>query len=841
LRFKARQLLGPVGGVVAGVLWYALAGGGSVRLDVESELPDAYELFEYDDLNTYPFLEVLRPFELYSPVSFPVTSKLVHFRIDPGAHPGVVRIKRLCFEQGPLVRRCFDGAELVPHVRLGHDVTLIPDGHDLIVISKSTDPYINFLPTLHGYSGARIVTSIVIAICAFLLIAFPSLLPWVACAAAVFWSASNWGELVRLTRQTYTAAPLYDYWRIVASIPRYEHFDLSVLWEQHNDHRIIFPEIAMAADSLLFHGRGFLPLGLLFAFQLLTVAIYAWMFRSAADKLSPSLRWFTILLVCGLAAWPGMALFFGHPFLVVWLFLQIGVVTALAALPRSIGISIAGGVVATYSVGSGMLIWPILVLAAIALNLSRRRIAILAISGALFTGLYFAGYHPSTNLHPKLLFEQPVFALKWIAAYLSLPFGYVGAQTGLWSGFTGLGLLLALAIACSRKPRPASVLFLGAALFVAASAVMAAAGRMAPDRVIPSTELDVRFVAQPLWFWLSLLCAVAVTKWNWRIAAPVALLLAALTSATHSWIGSQLPAFQNNQLASLALETGVPDAALISQTLYYEPELVEQQADKLRKRELSVFANGRFQWLGQRAAAVFPRMDATPASGAVTSTTLVEGGMRITGWTTADWSNIVFVNENGLIAGFGDRMGAGWAGFANLEVPSKSLVAYRIVDGKMAAIGAPILLPDAVQITFSRMGQFLSGVPWLPDEAWKQFAVSPELGGGPYGVTYGTWNSNKKAQGRMVTAPFDAPPGNCVVITAGHGAPVTDQRIQVVDGATEAPIATLPISNADNIWRLWRVALPAGVRTLKIVAEDRSSDSKAWLGLGQPARCTSSY
>jgi hypothetical protein len=834
-----------IGSLVAGVLWYALAGGGCVRLDVQSDLPDSYELFEYDAPNPFPFLEVRRPFELYSPVRFPVTSKLVHFRIDPGEHPGVVRIKQLCFEQGPLVRRCFDGAELVPHVRLGHDVTLIPDGHDLIVVSKSTDPYINFLPTLHGYSGARIVTSTGIAICVFLLIAFPSLLPWAACVAVLFWSASNWGELIHLTRQIYTAAPLSDYWRIVDNIPRYEHFDLSVLWEQHNDHRIIFPEIAMAADYLLFRGRGFLPLGLLFAFQLLTVAIYAWMFRSAADKLSRSLRWFTILLVCGLAAWPGMAVFSGHPFLVVWLFLQIGVVTALAALPRSIGISIAGGVVATYAEGSGMLIWPVLVLAAIALNLGRRRIAILAFSGALFTGLYFAGYHPSTNVHPVFLFQHPVFALEWIAAYLSLPFGYIGAKTGLWSGFTGLGLLLVLVITCRRKPGPANVVFLGAALFVAGSAAMAAAGRMLADRAVPSTELDVRFVDQPLWFWLSLLCAAAVTKWNWRIAATVALLLAALTSATHPWVGSQLPAFQSNKLASLALETGVPDAALISQTLYYEPEWVEQQADKLRKRELSVFASGRFKWLGQRAAAIFPTMDASPAPGAVTSTTLVDGGMRITGWTTATWSNIIFVNENGLIAGFGDRVGAGWAGYANLEVPSKSLVAYRVADGGMAAIGTSIALPEAVQISFSRMGQFLSGVEWLPDEGWKEFAVSPELGGGPYGLTYGTWNQNKKAQGRMAarltTAAFDAPPGNCVVIPAGHGAPMTDQTIQVVDGESQTPIGTLPISNADNIWRLWRVDLPAGVRTLKIVAEDRSSNGKAWLGLGQPARCTSSY
>jgi hypothetical protein len=832
IRFRAAAA-----GVISGLIWYALTGGGSVRLDVQSDLPDSYELFEYDSPNIYPFVEVRRPFEPFSSVSFPVSSKLIHFRIDPGEHPGVLRIKRLCFEQGILVRRCFDGAALPSHVRTLHDVALTPDGRDLIVVSKSNDPYINFLPTLSGYFGARLAASIAVGIGAFVLISFPGILPWVACASALFWSVSNWTELVRLARQTYTAAPLSDYWRIVANIPRYEHFDLPELWEQHNEHRIIFPEIAMAADYLLFRGLGILPLALGFAFQALTIAVYAWVFRPARSHL----RWFTVLLACGLAGWPGMALFLGHPFLVLWLFLQIGVVTALAALPRSIGLAIAGAVLATYSAANGMLIWPILILAAVVLQSGRRRIAILAVSGVFFTGLYFAGYHPRLNPYPGLLFKEPVYAMKWIAAYLSLPFGYIGAQAGLWIGFTGIGLLLSLIFLARRKPQPAAVLFLGAALFVAGSAVLAAGGRMVPDRAVPSTELDIRFVSQPLWFWLSLFFAVAVAKWNWKIAAPVSILLAILISATHPWIGGQLPAFQNNQLASLALETAVPDASVISQTLYYEPELVEQQADKLRKRRLSVFAAGRFEWLGRRATSIFREIDANPAPGEVTSTTLVDGGMRIAGWAAANRSDIIFVNENGVIAGLGGRIGAGWAGYANLEIPSKSLRIYGIADGRMAAIGAPVPMPEAFSISFSRMGQLLSGVGWIPDGAWSQFAVSPELGGQPYGVVFGTWNPKKKAQGRMITEPFDAPPGNCIVINAGHGAPVTGQTIQLIDGATQATIATLPISDADQIWRLWRVAVPAGVRSLKIVADDRSSNSTAWLGLGHPARCTSSY
>jgi hypothetical protein len=669
----------------------------------------------------------------------------------------------------------------------------------------------------------------------------PIQVEWFACALVCGWAAWNWAKLIALLRQSWTSAPLLDYWRIVANIPRYERFDLSVFWIQHNEHRIVFPELAMAADALFLSGRATLPLVLGFGFQWLTLAVYAAMVWKRLDR---NLRFFVIVLGSGLIGWPGMALFFAHPFLSQWLFVQLGVVLALAALPRSTGAAIAAGVVANFSAANGLLIWPILILAAIALQLNRRRILILAVAGTFFTALYFAGYHPGPNLRFGVLFQHPVLALKWAAAYLSLPFGFADGDTGLLFGLGGILLFVALLAFSFRRMQSAPALFLGAALFVIGSTILATAGRMPTDHAVLSPDLDLRFVVMPLWFWLSLLFASAYTlgswtKWNWIPLLPAGAVIAMGMSSTSAWIAARGPEYEKNRFAGLALEAGIIDATIVSDTLYYDPEFIERYVANLTQRKLSVFASGRFERRGKTIASLFPAGQVGSLREEVVSVSLIDGGMELRGSRTYGTADIVIANQDGIVVGSGGRFGSGWVAFANLDVPSTALRVFLVDGNKLEVMSPSVPVPDATPVRHAQMGQFLPGIEWETNGGFAKSHFGPELGLPPFGTVYGNWTPVGGSPGELVSSAFEAPPGNCIVLPAGHSAPLPGEAIELFDAEKRTRLATIPIGTADNTWRSWRIYLPAGTRTLRIAAH--ASDATRWVAVAQPARCTSSY
>src|SRR5690348_2582550 len=68
-----------------------------------------------------------------------------------------------------------------------------------------------------------------------------------------------WNHAGRSIIRFHSPLPYWDYWSTVERIDQYRRFDLTVLWHQHNEHRIIFPELVFAIDYLLFRGREALP------------------------------------------------------------------------------------------------------------------------------------------------------------------------------------------------------------------------------------------------------------------------------------------------------------------------------------------------------------------------------------------------------------------------------------------------------------------------------------------------------------------------------------------------------------------------------------------------------
>src|SRR6185437_15530111 len=107
--------------------------------------------------------------------------------------------------------------------------------------------------------------------------------------------------------------------------------DLRVLWQQHNEHRIVFPEIIFAVDMLLAHGRQILPLAFSFTCYFGTWVVISWTVLS--DRSLPwTIRYTAILLSGVVIGWQGSAIALGMPFLLQWTLTQFASVLALALL-----------------------------------------------------------------------------------------------------------------------------------------------------------------------------------------------------------------------------------------------------------------------------------------------------------------------------------------------------------------------------------------------------------------------------------------------------------------------------------------------------------------------------
>ena len=142
------------------------------------------------------------------------------------------------------------------------------------------------------------------------------------------WLVFNWIDTVRHLVEYYNPLPAGDYWRVVEDLSAFKNFDLSPLWRQHNEHRIVFPEVIFAIDMLCFEGRQLLPAILNFCFHFTTwlvLARVAWQERSV-----PPLTRIIAILLAGIAmGWSLNSFVTGLPFLLQWTLLQLAVILAL--------------------------------------------------------------------------------------------------------------------------------------------------------------------------------------------------------------------------------------------------------------------------------------------------------------------------------------------------------------------------------------------------------------------------------------------------------------------------------------------------------------------------------
>ncbi|MHB8312961.1 MAG: hypothetical protein ACYDD0_06635, partial [Candidatus Dormibacteria bacterium] len=224
-----------------------------------------------------------------------------------------------------------------------------------------------------------------------------------------------------------------DEWTIVPLVGAFHagQLTLGMLWSQHNENRMLVPNLiqVLLASATHFDTRAPMDLGaglLVLSFAVL-VAFYRGMGRWAYWAMVP----IALLLFSWVQVWNAL---FGFQMAWYLVLLCLTVMIAGLAHPSRIGyaLAVAAAVIASYSSLQGLFLWPCGLVMLRGEPPGRRRQAVWLGTGTLATLVYLYHYNFSDSASPSLTFVlvHPVVAAK----YLLITIGTV--MPGLRSGAT---------------------------------------------------------------------------------------------------------------------------------------------------------------------------------------------------------------------------------------------------------------------------------------------------------------------------------------------------------------------------------------------------------------------
>lgn len=460
------------------------------------------------------------------------------------------------------------------------------------------------------------------------------------------------------------ATTVFAVWRHFSPLPFGDSWDGTIgfymrvmqapwqsFFEQHNEHRLTFSRLIFFADVRYFGGRNVFSL---IANLVLAGALAATFYRITLHHratLSRPMRF-------GLAG--GVLVFtfswiqnenFTWGFQSQWFAVYLFALFAFHAIertaeaedsdqrPKSRGwfvTALASAWVAAYSMSSGVLVLPVLIVQAVYLRLKRRDLAVLVAFTAAVWFAYFIDWTKpasSGNLTTGLR-EHPIGALRYVLLYLGAP-AYHARLSQAVAYICGISALVVLVVSCIKilragEKRPQGIAILAFAVFVAGNAVLTASGRLWFGI---GTALASRYTTASLTCWLALIIFMALNSRTAKqfnrviIVAVVATLIVA--SGQRMAIHSDNDVAYSRLVAGLALRAHVYDPEIVK-AVYPFPDTLVSIAKQAEAAQLSIFAPDQPDYL------VAPdHINATVAcEGAIESisTTATPGIYRATGW-----------------------------------------------------------------------------------------------------------------------------------------------------------------------------------------------------------------
>lgn len=555
-------------------------------------------------------------------------------------------------------------------------------------------------------------------------------------AALTFWVLWTGFHLIRKIFDFYTPLPMWDYWRVVEQFNDYRSFHLAAFWRQHNEHRILFPEIAFALDIVLLHGRMLLPIALSTLSYVGTWIVLSGTVISDAS-LGPFIRVAATLSSALVAFWEGAASVLAVPFLLQWTLMQLAAAVALVGAsklrnPHSrkhLAAVIAACVVASYSSGNGLLVWPLVIAIAIAVRARKQSIAALGVAAVVAIAVYFVHYRVADASKAGNLVRSPLYSIEYVASYLSMPFGAMhspafSVKTGVWLCLA-VFVCAATAAATRRLFSQSTVVLLGYFCFTFLTAILTAGGRMDPADQQFTAAHAFRYLSVPQMNWSASILLVfsvlsglsSIRRYLPLLAGTTLLVLWDVFPKLSPWLGGVTSYLAEQQVATLELESGLHDTRWMRAKLFPDPAFADAMLARLKEQKLSIYYGGPNRYLGHPLASIGPVRPAR-APGMIVSVVPVESGFQLQGWADQAQGKVpaallVFADESGEIIGFGRQFPAGlppvlaspnipsslaWVGFVPQRVRSTFVSAYVQAPGTARALyplGEPVSLPKA--------------------------------------------------------------------------------------------------------------------------------------------------
>ena len=458
---------------------------------------------------------------------------------------------------------------------------------------------------------------------------------------------------------------------------------LDWLWRQFNQHRVVIPKLFLLADLRWFRATQTSLIVSNLCLQFVHLSVLAWSMRVLGGWRGALWRTAIALMAFCLfnpSQWPNfVGGFTGLCNMLPPLFASVSVAGLLLYWRESrqgsgasrwiyLALCVSAAACATFSLSNGNLVWPLLVIAALALRVRLAAIATIVAVAVAGICAFFYNYTVYLTANSVSSPGEVVALLKYIAVYFGSSWVTANARTAECLGIAGAlaFLFLLWRLPAWFRTAPAICVQFGVLLlFVLATGIVTA-----PGRVVFGLDqaFSGRYQSFALLFWGSMgLLALgrsaalrpAGKYFLFAQAALLAIMLFAATKAEALLAKVRWQGFNLN-LAAAALETGAPDDAQLAWADSH-PDYPRSLTPFLRDHQLSVFTDPEPYLLGVPLTAKFRVAPPEDCAGEVESATALVNpwprSLRISGWA---WDvrdraapSAILITSDGVIAGLG--------------------------------------------------------------------------------------------------------------------------------------------------------------------------------------------
>lgn len=256
--------------------------------------------------------------------------------------------------------------------------------------------------------------------------------------------------------------PFWDQWEIVPILEHVKsgHIYFNDFWQQHNEHRLLFPRVLMVGSAVLTHWDLRAEIWISFVLAILSFGLLLKSVSQLERKkdfrvplLLPLILggiWFSLLQYENwLWGWQ-----------IQWYLNVLALMVVMYAVSKIIdkpnyyylALAITGTFIAQYSLGNGVLIWPLLVIALVYLKVGYKKISISVVAAILSTAAYYSHYKDPKGPSKTLILEKPIEYVKYVSAYLGRPLSYQPRVAAIAGFLMALGFIVLCVYLYIKKP-----------------------------------------------------------------------------------------------------------------------------------------------------------------------------------------------------------------------------------------------------------------------------------------------------------------------------------------------------------------------------------------------------